>query len=44
MFIKAISDTVLDMLNAFYHDKPLIAMEATFRENLVSHLWAVNDS
>ena len=24
MFIKAVFDTVLDMTNAVYHDKPLI--------------------
>ena len=23
-FIKAVSDSVLDMINAVYHDKPLI--------------------
>ena len=27
-FIKAVSDTVLDMINAAYHDKPLIFLEA----------------
>ena len=28
MFIKAVSDTVLDMINAIYHDKPLIFIRA----------------
>ena len=36
-FIKAVSDTVLDMINAVYDDKPLIFIGATFREQLVSH-------
>ena len=27
-FIKAVSDTVLDMINAAYHDKPLIFIRA----------------
>ena len=27
-FIKAVSDTVLDMINAVYHDKPLIFIRA----------------
>ena len=29
------SDTVLDMINAVYYDKPLILTRATFREKLV---------
>ena len=37
MFIKAVSDTVFDMINSVYHDKPLIFIGATFREKLVSH-------
>ena len=41
-FIKAVSDTVLDMINADYHDKPLIFIGATFPEKLVSHHRAVN--
>ena len=40
-FIKAVSDTVLDMINAAYHDKPLILIRATFREKLVSYHRAV---
>ena len=28
-FIKAVSDTVLDMINAAYRDKPLIFIRAT---------------
>ena len=30
-FIKAVSDTVFDMINAAYYDKPLIFIRATFR-------------
>ena len=41
-FIKAVSDTALDMINAAYHDKPLISIGDTFREKLVSHHQAVN--
>ena len=41
-FIKAVSDTVLDMINDVYHDKPLIFIGATFRKKLVSHHQAVN--
>ena len=42
-YIKAISDTTLDMINAVYHDKPLNFIGATFREKLVvSHHRAVN--
>ena len=40
--IKAVFDTVLDMINAAYYDKPLIFTEATFRKKLVSHHQAVN--
>ena len=36
MFIKAISDTVFDIINAVYHDKPLMFIGATFREKLFS--------
>ena len=35
--IKAVSDTVLDMINAAYPDKPLILIRAAFREKFVSH-------
>ena len=31
------SDTVLDIVNARNHDKPLIFIKAAFREKLVSH-------
>ena len=41
-FIKAVSDAVLDMINAAYYDKPLILIRATFREKLFSHHQAVN--
>ena len=41
-FIKAVSDTVLDTINATYYAKPLIIIEAMFREKLVSHHQAVN--
>ena len=34
-FIKTVSDTVFDMINTAYHYKPLILIEATFREKLV---------
>ena len=43
-FIKAVSDTVFDLINAFYHDKPLIFIGATFQEKLVSHHQAVNEA
>ena len=42
MFIKAVSDTVFDLIYAVYHDKPLIFIGATFREKLVSHHQVVN--
>ena len=41
-FIKAVSDTVLDKINAAYYDKPLIFTLATFKEKLFSHHRAVN--
>ena len=40
--IKAVSDTVLDMINAVYYDKPLIFIRATFQENLISIRQPVN--
>ena len=43
-FIKAVSDTVLDMINVVYLDKPLIFIGATFREKLVSRQRAVNEA
>ena len=43
-FIKAVSDTVLDMINAVYHDKPLMFIGAVFREKLVSHHQAMNEA
>ena len=36
-FIKAVSDTVWDMINAAYRDKPLIVIRATHWSGL--HLW-----
>ena len=45
MFIKAVycvSDTVLGMINAVYHDKPLIFIRATFQEKLISIQQTVN--
>ena len=42
-FIKAVSDTVFDMINAVYHDKPLIFIRAMFREKLISHHQAVSE-
>ena len=44
MFIKVVSDTVFDMINPVYHDKPLIIIRATFQEKLVSHHWAENEA
>ena len=41
-FTKAVSDTVLDMINAAYYAKPLISIEATFLEKFVSQHRAVN--
>ena len=53
-FIKAVSYTVIDMINGAYHDKPsifigatyrdkpLIFIGATFQEKLVSHHRSVN--
>ena len=41
-FIKAVSDTVLGMMNAVCHDKPLIFIRAMFWEKLISHHQAVN--
>ena len=43
-FIKAVSDTVLDMTKAAHYDKPLIFIGATFREKLVSHHRAVDET
>ena len=41
-FLKAVSDILLDLINAVYHDKPLIFIRAAFREKLVSHRQAMN--
>ena len=41
-FIKAVSDTVFEMINDAYYAKPLIFIEAMFREKLVSYHQAVN--
>ena len=43
-FIKAVSDSLLGMINAVYHDKPSIFIGATFHEKLVSHHGAVNQA
>ena len=37
------SETVLDMISAAYHEKPLIFIETTFREEFFSHHGAVNE-
>ena len=42
--IKAVSDTVFDIINAVYHDKPLMFIGATFQEKLVSHHRTVNEA
>ena len=42
-FIKAVSDTGLDTINAVYCDKPLIFTRAMSWEKLVSHYWAVSE-
>ena len=42
IFIKAVSGTLFDMINAVFRDKPLILISATFREKLVPHHQAVN--
>ena len=42
-FIKAVSNTVLDTTNVVYHDKTLIFIRTTFREELISYHWAVNE-
>ena len=36
-FIKAVSDTVIDLKNAGHHEKPLMFNRITFQEKLVSH-------
>ena len=41
-FIKAVSDTVLYMINATCYNKPLIFIGATFQKKLISHHQAVN--
>ena len=43
-FIKAVSDTVLDMINSACYDKPLIFIGVRFWENLVSHHQAVSEA
>ena len=40
-FIKAVFDTVLDMIIAAYYDNPFIPIRARL-ENLLSHHQAVN--
>ena len=39
---KAVSDTVFDIINAIYYDKPLIFTRAKFQEKLISHHQEVN--
>ena len=36
-FIKAVFDTVLDMINVVHYDKPLIFNGATFQMKLITH-------
>ena len=40
--IKAVPDTVFDLIKAVYHDTPFIFIGATFRERLTSHRQALN--
>ncbi len=42
--IKAVSDTIFDMIVTTYHDKPLILSGATFRERSVSHHRAMKNA
>ena len=35
-FVKAVSDTVFDMVNAVYHDQISIFIPAAFQEKLIS--------
>ncbi len=41
--IKAVSDTIFDMIVTTYHDKPLIFSGATFRERSLSHHGAMRN-
>ena len=41
-FIKAVSDTVLDTINATYYDKPFIIIGTPVQKKLVSDYRAVN--
>ena len=41
--VKAVSKTVLDMINATYYAKLLVFIKATFQEKLVSRHRAVNE-
>ena len=43
-FIKAISETFLDMINAAYREKHLMYIGASFREKLVSHHQAASEA
>ena len=42
MFIKGVSDTVFDMINAVYNDKPLILTRIVLWEKLISTHRTVN--
>ena len=45
-FIKAVSDTVCNMINTLivYHEKSLTSIGVRFRKKLVSHHRAVNEA
>ena len=43
-FIKVISGTVLDTINAVYHNKPLIFIRATFRKSVFYHHRSINEA
>ena len=44
-FIKAVSDTVIDMINGAYRDQPLmIFVEIAFQDKLVSHHQTVSEA
>ena len=37
-FVKAVSDNVFDIINAVYHDKPVILIEALFHWDYILQL------
>ena len=43
-FIKAVSDTVFDTINAAYYDKPLIFIGATFQVRFAFYHRAMNEA